>query len=83
MYDPPAVPFTIHNGALVHTAVGLAAAGALTCPVCPVCEKTHVFGRFPQFRGVPEKSGRRKSPLSNLFDPPQGLLWPETGRVSP
>ena len=39
--------------------MGLAAAGALTGPVCPVCEITHSVGRFPQFRGVPEISGRR------------------------
>ena len=47
---------------------GLAAGGALTYPVCPVCDETHVFGRFPHFRGVPEKSGRRKSPLRTLID---------------
>ena len=56
-----------------------AAAGALTWPVCPVCQKTHSFGRFPQFRGVPEKTDRRKSLLSDLNDRPYSLLWPETG----
>ena len=61
---------------------GLAAAGALTCPVCPVSQKTHVFGRFPHFWSVPEKSDRRTSPLSDLNDRPQGLLWPETGHYS-
>ena len=72
--------------ALVHRGTGLtvhhhvtAAAGAVTYPVCPVCEKPHSFGRFPHFRGVPEKSGRSTSPLSDLNDRPFGLLWPETG----
>ena len=52
---------------------GLAAAGAVTWPVCPVSKKTLSFGRFPQFRGVPEKSGRSTSPVSDLNDRPQGL----------
>ena len=53
--------------------------GALTYPVRPVSKKPHSFGRFPHFRGVPEKFDRRTSPLSDLNDRPQGLLWPETG----
>ena len=49
-------------------------AGAITWLSGPVSQKTHSFGRFPQFRGVPEKSGRRTSPLSDLNDRPYGLL---------
>ena len=51
----------------------------LTGPACPVSKKPHSFGRFPHCWGVPEKSGRRTSPLSDLNEPPYGLLWPETG----
>ena len=51
---------------------------------CDYCgEEFHRFGRFAHFRPGPEKSDRRTSTLSDLNDPPQGLLWPETGRICP